>query len=855
MRMKGRASAGLLVMLLCAHVAGLPRLPASNDTDPTMTLVEEFWWEVQMEIMSIVAELQTQCPEEAFSCLRNGSLVQHTAEESGFIGLCSLCRCDPDCLMYGDCCADYAATAAVSVSQSAGKALLDTGHPQLHGVDALRDVIAINVNAILSAHLNEVDMDRPTFVCSTLNFQRAGLYMVGSCPKKFSEVNMKQLCQRQVSGAAYTYLVDMPVTSAATNLTYVNFFCAVCHADAHSLYPWNISIQCRGLSEGTLMQEFMRTAEYQAGLRMWHHTALTHDGRPKKTICLLRVKEFSSVAAFISQFGGRQCLEPKPFCTIGDSSYKCSSQVRECAESWTDKRVKEKCEQYSMIMLHGRVVYKNPHCALCNGVNFTDIMPQYKPQYNSGSLCWINNRDSLILFFLMPIGVIILENVALFIVTSYGIYQQSKYSKFAKMRSQSIKKHENRNVPKESRISDDHKNRAERKDRIRFLLYIKLGIIQGLTWTTGFLAAITGLPACWYLFTVLNGLQGFFIFLSFDMKKKVWLSVHEKLTWKLWTLRSSTGTSTTTFTTGTSSARRFQSNEGDAVCTETTQLDDDLVEMNSFDNTRKFLTYPKDLKRVARSAKTLFSKSELNQLVSCGYKRVERPVRQRKAIADDATHVIETTRPSVPVVRSLQSSKNPKTSGSSDPALQVEDDKGKQSEKIINFHQQESRAVISDKKTNVEIIDKNSSISDQTAGQGTKSLDKSLKKSFEIEKMKDFLKHVSRDKPFVKRNRSASDIRQENVNDMKSLNSNSTQLKRTCSSRDYRISSSADHAVKPHGDPQPGLDLHTPYQDATAPKLNNRRLEQHICNDAKQLKSEPKLIHRMKNQCRIQDHL
>ena len=61
----------------------------------------------------------------------------------------------------------------------------------------------------------------------------------------------------------------------------------------------------------------------------------------------------------------------------------------------------------------------------------------------------------------------------------------------------------------------------ERKECIRFLLYIKLGVIQGLTWTTGFLAAFTGLPACWYFFTILNGLQGTFIFLSFDLKKKV----------------------------------------------------------------------------------------------------------------------------------------------------------------------------------------------------------------------------------------------------------------------------------------------------------------------------------------------
>lgn len=69
---------------------------------------------------------------------------------------------------------------------------------------------------------------------------------------------------------------------------------------------------------------------------------------------------------------------------------------------------------------------------------FTNIMPAFKPQY-AGKMCWINNRDSLILFFLFPIGIIVLENVALFVGTSYGIYQQTKITKFAMKRSQSVK--------------------------------------------------------------------------------------------------------------------------------------------------------------------------------------------------------------------------------------------------------------------------------------------------------------------------------------------------------------------------------------------------------------------------------
>ena len=59
------------------------------------------------------------------------------------------------------------------------------------------------------------------------------------------------------------------------------------------------------------------------------------------------------------------------------------------------------------------------------------------------------------------------------------------------------------------------------KEKARLLLYVKLAVIQGLTWSTGFMAILTGWSVSWYIFTVFNGLQGVFIFIFFDMKQKV----------------------------------------------------------------------------------------------------------------------------------------------------------------------------------------------------------------------------------------------------------------------------------------------------------------------------------------------
>lgn len=70
--------------------------------------------------------------------------------------------------------------------------------------------------------------------------------------------------------------------------------------------------------------------------------------------------------------------------------------------------------------------------------NYTDILPEYKPDYAT-QLCWMNNLYGLALFFLLPVGAIVLENTIFFFVTSCGIYKQAKAAKYANTRSQSVK--------------------------------------------------------------------------------------------------------------------------------------------------------------------------------------------------------------------------------------------------------------------------------------------------------------------------------------------------------------------------------------------------------------------------------
>jgi hypothetical protein len=51
---------------------------------------------------------------------------------------------------------------------------------------------------------------------------------------------------------------------------------------------------------------------------------------------------------------------------------------------------------------------------------------------------------------------------------------------------------------------------------------------MGLTWIFGFIAAFARVQFLWYPFIVFNGLQGAFIFVMFDMKRKIGYMLWDK---------------------------------------------------------------------------------------------------------------------------------------------------------------------------------------------------------------------------------------------------------------------------------------------------------------------------------------
>ena len=129
-----------------------------------------------------------------------------------------------------------------------------------------------------------------------------------------------------------------------------------------------------------------------------------------------------------------------------------------------------------------------------------DWLETLRPYYGDG-LCWITKREALLYLFAVPLALLLFINIILFGVTIKHIISISRAAKAA--------------------VKQD-------KERGRFILYIKLTVIMGLTWIFGFLAALTDYHVLWYVFIVLNTLQGAFICFAFVCTRRVFRLLSEK---------------------------------------------------------------------------------------------------------------------------------------------------------------------------------------------------------------------------------------------------------------------------------------------------------------------------------------
>ncbi|XP_053201318.1 uncharacterized protein LOC128386323 [Panonychus citri] len=137
-------------------------------------------------------------------------------------------------------------------------------------------------------------------------------------------------------------------------------------------------------------------------------------------------------------------------------------------------------------------------------VDLSNLPNEYRPMYGQ-RICWISTRQSLLTFFVAPVSLIIIVNLIFFSLTTYFLHRAKR----------------------STRIVINSKSSQENSQS--YSLYVRLATLMGLTWIFWFFAAFSGFNSLWYLFILLNGLQGVFIFFYFICKKEVFKAFREQI--------------------------------------------------------------------------------------------------------------------------------------------------------------------------------------------------------------------------------------------------------------------------------------------------------------------------------------
>ena len=125
---------------------------------------------------------------------------------------------------------------------------------------------------------------------------------------------------------------------------------------------------------------------------------------------------------------------------------------------------------------------------------------EVKPGFGRSSigLCWFHNKLALRVFFVAPISVIIVGNILMFLHCCWLLWRTG------------------RTAP------------AGRGENA--WLHLRLLCMMGLSWLVGLLAGwLDTVQPLWFIFLLLNALQGLFILVFFTCTKKTFCSIRDRL--------------------------------------------------------------------------------------------------------------------------------------------------------------------------------------------------------------------------------------------------------------------------------------------------------------------------------------
>lgn len=197
----------------------------------------------------------------------------------------------------------------------------------------------------------------------------SGYLVIDACPLQWSDSNVSSLCAAELDSdgnAIKDPLTMVPVTSATTGLAYQNYYCSLCHDDALSLKFWSVKLIAANHDLGAIWSNITTRSAF-----VWHLLEQGHLNESWEQWQIWGPDVQTATPDIALRF------DPQP--EINSSLRVCRSTVDTCSADWSDNFTQELCLGYTGLVQSDvdddddQILYRNAHCALCNGRNLTSL--------------------------------------------------------------------------------------------------------------------------------------------------------------------------------------------------------------------------------------------------------------------------------------------------------------------------------------------------------------------------------------------------------------------------------------------------------------------------------------------------
>lgn len=254
------------------------------------------------------------------------------------------CRCDDDCVRYGDCCANW------------------------NGFDP-----------------RQARQARRHFKCANFVAYR-GIYLLSTCPANWTDDAVRTQCESadvgngDAVGSTADPLLATPVTSLSSRFTYPNFHCAACNSDLDRIVYWTPRVECGTLhtynvTYGNITSDYVwRHLRYDATDHVWGVQLPTDGG--------IDFGPFVRDPTFVPC----RVVVQMPV-NVVDTVRQCYPSIDECPSGWTgNDTVRSLCESYTAVVFSNvgdMPIFRNVHCAACHNESTVDLDCRSFPMYRN----------------------------------------------------------------------------------------------------------------------------------------------------------------------------------------------------------------------------------------------------------------------------------------------------------------------------------------------------------------------------------------------------------------------------------------------------------------------------------------